>query len=82
MEPLRFCLDTIFTFNGNVYRQVKGAPMGSPVSGVIAEAVLRDLKRKAMERLKPRFWARYVDDTFVIINREDRGRFLGVLNGV
>ncbi len=56
--------------------------MGSPVSGVISEAVLRDLESKAMKNLQPRFWARYVDDTFVIIKREDKGRFLEVLNGV
>ncbi len=48
LELLRFCLDTIFKFNGNVYRQIKGTPMGSPVSGVIAETVLRDLERMAM----------------------------------
>ncbi len=82
LELLRFCLDTIFTFNGKVYRQIKGTPMGSPVSGVIAEAVLRDLERKAMENLQPRFWARYVDDTFVIIKRDDKGRFFDVLNWV
>ncbi len=81
MELLRFCLDTIFTFSGKVYRQVKGTPMGYPVLGVIAEAVLRDLESKAMEHIQLRFWARYVDDTFVIINREDKGRFLDVLNG-
>ncbi len=54
--------------------------MGSPVSGVIAGAVVRDLERKAMEHIEPGFWARYVDDTFVIIKREYKGRFLDVLN--
>ncbi len=56
--------------------------MGSPVSGVIAEAVVRDLERKAMEHIQPRFWARYVDNTFVIIKREYKGRLLDVLNWV
>ncbi len=56
--------------------------MGSPISGVIAEAVLHDLERNAMEHLQTRFWARYVDDTFVIIKREDKGRFIAVLTGV
>ncbi len=56
--------------------------MGSPVSVVITEAALRDLEGKAMKHLQPRFGARYVDDTFVIIKREDRGWFFDVLNGV
>ncbi len=52
------------------------------LSGVIAEAVLLNLEKKVMKHLQPRFWTRYVGDTFVIINREGRGRFLDVLNGV
>ncbi len=35
---------THFTFDGTTYEQVKGAPMGSPVSSVIAEAVLQELE--------------------------------------
>ncbi len=55
LELLRLCLDTGVTFNGKVYRQVKDTPMGSPVSGVIDEAVLRDLEIKDMEQCLPHF---------------------------
>ncbi len=79
---LELFMDTIFTLNGKVYRQVKDTPMGYPVSGVIAEVVLRDLEKKAMEHLQPRFWTRCVDDTFVVIKREDKSRFLDVLQGL
>ncbi|BHF73066.1 hypothetical protein SprV_0401614000 [Sparganum proliferum] len=37
---LKLCLRTYFTFDGTVDEQVKGTPMGSPISGFIAEAVL------------------------------------------
>ncbi len=44
--------------------------------------MLRDLEKKAMEHLQPRFWTRCVDDTFVVIKCDDKSRFLDVLHGV
>ncbi|BHF84825.1 hypothetical protein SprV_0902797700 [Sparganum proliferum] len=40
LQLLKFCLRTYFTFDGTIYEQVKGTPMGSPISEFIAEAVL------------------------------------------
>nr|VZI31769.1 unnamed protein product [Spirometra erinaceieuropaei] len=37
---LKLYLRTYFKFDGTIYEQVKGTPMGSPISGFIAEAVL------------------------------------------
>ncbi len=34
---------------------------------LIAEAVLRRLERAVFAVISPKFWKRYVDDTFVII---------------
>ncbi len=45
-------------------------------------SVWSDLEKKAMEHLQPRFWTLCVDNTFVVIKREDKSRFLDVLNGV
>ncbi|BHF83510.1 hypothetical protein SprV_0902665300 [Sparganum proliferum] len=67
LQLLKFCLRTYFTFDGTIYEQVKGTPMGSPISGFIAEAVLQQLEALVFQHHKPKFWARYVDDTFVII---------------
>ncbi|VDN10774.1 unnamed protein product [Dibothriocephalus latus] len=39
LQLLKFCLRTYFTFDGTIYEQVKGTPVGSPISGLIAEAV-------------------------------------------
>ncbi|BHF66573.1 hypothetical protein SprV_0200959500 [Sparganum proliferum] len=41
LQLLKFCLKTYFTFDGTIYEQVKGTPIGSPISGFIAEAVLQ-----------------------------------------
>nr|VZI18010.1 unnamed protein product [Spirometra erinaceieuropaei] len=67
---------------GTTYEQVKGTPMGSPLSGFIAEAVLQKVETLVFSTYKPKFWARYVDDTFVIIKRQMVKEFHDVLNSV
>ncbi|BHF80590.1 hypothetical protein SprV_0702371800 [Sparganum proliferum] len=82
LQLLKFCLKTYFTFDGTIYEQVKGTPMGSPISGFIAEAVLQRLESLVFQHHKPKFWARYVDDTFVVIKRDQVLTFKERLNSV
>ncbi|BHF63853.1 hypothetical protein SprV_0200684800 [Sparganum proliferum] len=70
LQLLKFCLRTYFTFNGTIYKQVKRKPMGSPISGFIAEADLQRLESPVFQHHRPKFWARYMDDTFVVIERD------------
>nr|VZI36756.1 unnamed protein product [Spirometra erinaceieuropaei] len=56
--------------------------MGSPISGFIAEAVLQRLESLVFQHHKPKFWARYVDDTFVVIDRDQLLTFKERLNVV
>nr|VZI42386.1 unnamed protein product [Spirometra erinaceieuropaei] len=55
---LKFCLRTYFTFDKTIYDQVKGKPMGSPISGFIAKAVLQRLDSLVFQQHRPKFWAR------------------------
>ncbi|BHF79912.1 hypothetical protein SprV_0702303600 [Sparganum proliferum] len=80
IELMGHCLKTFFTFEGTTYEQIKGTPMGSPISGLIAEAVLQKLERRLFEEYKPKFWARYVDDTFAIIDQDKVNYYAEVLN--
>ncbi|BHF62064.1 hypothetical protein SprV_0100504500 [Sparganum proliferum] len=82
IELVRHCLKTFFTFEGTTYEQIEGTPMGSPISGLIAEAVLQKLERRLFEEYKPKFWARYVDDTFVIIDQDKISYYAEVLNSI
>ncbi|BHF74236.1 hypothetical protein SprV_0401732100 [Sparganum proliferum] len=82
LQLLKLCLRTYFAFDGAVYEHVKGTPMGSPMSGFIAEAVLQRLESLVFQHHKPKFWARYVDDTFVIIERDQVLTFQEHLNAV
>ncbi|BHF64564.1 hypothetical protein SprV_0200756900 [Sparganum proliferum] len=82
LHLLKLCLRTYFTFDGTIYEQVKDTPMGSPISGSIAEAVLQRLESLVFQHHKPKFWARYVDDTFVVIERDQVLTFQEHLNAV
>ncbi|BHF59175.1 hypothetical protein SprV_0100213100 [Sparganum proliferum] len=82
IELIGHCIKTFFTFEGTTYEQIKGTPMGSPISGLIAEAVLQKLERRLFEEYKPKFWARNVDDTFVIIDQDKINYYAEVLNSI
>nr|VZI51679.1 unnamed protein product [Spirometra erinaceieuropaei] len=81
-ELLKFCLRTYFTFDRTIYEQVKGTPMGSPISGFTAEAVLQRLESLVFQHHRPKFWAQFVVDTFVVIVRDQVLTFKQRLNSV
>nr|VZI24562.1 unnamed protein product [Spirometra erinaceieuropaei] len=82
LQLLKLCLRTYFTFDGTIYEQVKGTPMGSQISGFIAEAVLQRLESLVFQHHRQKFWARYADDTFVVIKRDQMLTFQEHLNAV
>ncbi|BHF71020.1 hypothetical protein SprV_0401407400 [Sparganum proliferum] len=82
IQLLNFCLKTYFRFDGIMYEQVKGTPMGSLVPGLIAEAVLQQLEPLVFRHHRAKFWARYVDVTFVVIERGQVLTFKEHLNAI
>ena len=82
---LEFCLkNTYFSFQGQFFEQVEGAAMGSPVSPIEANLYMEYLEQKALSTAPdpPRFWHRYVDDTFVIHKEANKQGFLQHINSV
>ena len=82
---LEFCLkNTYFSFQGQFYEQVEGAAMGSPVSPTVANLYMEYLEQKNLSTAPhpPKFWGRYVDDTFVIHNEANKQSFLQHINSV
>ena len=64
-----FCLtSTFFQYREQLYAQVEGAAMGSPLSPVVANLFMEAFETEALENapLKPTVWLRYVDDTLVV----------------
>nr|VZI31447.1 unnamed protein product [Spirometra erinaceieuropaei] len=82
LQLLKLCLMTYFTFDGTFCEQAKGTTMGSPISGFIAEAVVQRLESLSFQHDRPKFWARYVNDTFVVIERDQVLTFQEHLNGI
>ena len=60
---------TVFSFNGTLYRQICGSPMGSCISPVVANIFMEHIERQALTTFRepPRIWLRYIDDAFCII---------------
>ena len=82
---LEFCLkNTYFSFQDQFYEQVEGAAMGSPVSPIVANLYMEYLEQKALSTAPnpPKFWCRYVDDTFVIHKEVNKQGFLQHINSV
>ncbi|BHF78071.1 hypothetical protein SprV_0602118100 [Sparganum proliferum] len=82
LQLLKSCLRTYFVIDRTIYEQVKGTPMGSPISGLIVEAVLQRLESLVFQHQRPKFWTWYVDDTFVVIERDKMLTFKERLNSV
>ena len=82
---LEFCLkNTYFSFQDQFYEQVEGAAMGSPVNPMVANLYMEYLEQKALSTAPypPRFWCRFVDDTFVIHKEVNKQGFLQHINSV
>ena len=82
---LEFCLkNTYFSFQDQFYEQVEGAAMGSPVSPIVANLYIEYLEQKALSTAPhpPRFWCRFVDDTFVIHKEVNKQDFFHHINSV
>nr|VZI46703.1 unnamed protein product [Spirometra erinaceieuropaei] len=73
---------TLFIFARETYEQIKGAPMGLPLSGLVAELVLQELEKIAFTQHEPVFWRCYVDDAFVIVKKGMLQHFHSLLNAV
>ena len=82
---LEFCLKyTYFSFQGQFFEQVEGAAMGSPLSPIVANLYMEYIQQKALSPSPhpPRFWCRFVDDTFVIHKEVNKQDFLQHINSV
>ena len=85
LDLLEFCLcNTYFLFQGQYYEQTQGAAMGSPMSPVLANLYMEAFEDRALSTAvnPPRWWKRFVDDTFVILKKDHKEEFLQHINSV
>ena len=82
---LEFCItSTYFSFHGKFYEQVEGAAMGSPLSPIVANIYMETFEVEAIRSAPspPKFWKRYVDDNFTILESSKKEEFLIHLNSI
>ncbi|XP_023209350.1 uncharacterized protein LOC111612376 [Centruroides sculpturatus] len=77
------CYTSFFAFEGNTYLQERGVPMGSPISPLLCELVLRRLESNVLSVFINDIlvYARYVDDVFNIWRNDNSAQyFLNKMN--
>ena len=83
IEPLRIATkNQLFQFEGNLYEQVDGVAMGSPLGPLMANAFMCNIEKQLeTENKMPAFFKRYVDDTLSAMpDFETASEFLTTLN--
>ena len=82
---LEFCLrSTCFVFQGQHYKQIEGAAMGSPLSPIVANIFMKEFETNPLESAPhpPSLWKRFVDDTSVIIEAQHKDEFFHHINSI
>ena len=74
-----------FIFNGSYYSQIDGVAMGSPLGPTLANLFLAYYEEKWLNdcpvQFKPKFYRRYVDDIFLLFEKQDQvKKFLRFMN--
>ena len=85
LELLTLCLNAaVFQWQDQIYQQVHGTPMGSPISVVLAELFMQKLEEDIFLNApyQPIFWKRYLDDIITVLPRDLIHVFLDYINSV
>ena len=66
-----------FTYNNKTYTQTEGLPMGSPISGILAEIYIHNIEQNHIINNnkytnKIIYWHRYVDDILLLFKGNTR----------
>ena len=72
--------NTVFSFNGQLYRQIDGCGMGNPLSPVLANIFMCKFEEDVVIPSSPPFYDRYVDDCFTKRSKSQPDTLLESLN--
>ena len=78
------CTKTIFSLNGQLYRQTDGVSMGSPLGPTLANIIMTEFEELIIKPLinsgTIKFYKRYVDDTLILTKPSDLTNILSKFN--
>jgi hypothetical protein len=67
-------------FMGVVYHQLTGTAMGTPAAVMYADIVLAYLEHPVLNRVKPLYYGRYLDDIFCLLHQKDKDDIIKLFN--
>jgi hypothetical protein len=71
---------TYFTYEGRIYKQKAGLPMGCAVSGIVAILFLEGIEQRALAQFaRCPLFLRYVDDCYALVKNGEEARELHTL---
>ena len=85
MNALDLCLDnTYLRFRKTFYCQIFGVAMGSPISVIMANLVIKSIKNKTLKDFASphHIWLRYIDDTLVVLKKSEVASFHKFINDI
>ncbi|XP_072037613.1 uncharacterized protein [Amphiura filiformis] len=86
IELLTICLKTTyFSYNNKFFIQQYGCAMGSAVSPIVVNIYMENFEQIVLDKYPgnpPKLWLRYVDDTFVVIDRNEAAAVYKFINEV
>ena len=69
-----------YTVNSRLIKQIDGNPMGGPISVVFADIYMCKMEDYVVAPIKPIFYKRYVEDTYVRRKRNTKDELFENLN--
>merc|ERR1712240_470976 len=73
-----------FVFDNTIYEQKDGVSMGASLGPVLANIIMTELENKVVDKLvqngRIKFYARYVDDTLLLVKPDDVDEILQEFN--
>ena len=84
IKLMKLATQGMFLYNGELFKQIDGVAMGSPLGPTLANFFLANLKNKLLNETNgfyPKLYLRYVDDVFAIFGDNlSIKKFLNLLN--
>ena len=86
VELITICLKTTyFSYNNKFFLQQHGCAIGSAVSPIVVSLYMERFEQEVFRNYPgtpPSLWVRYIDDTFIIINKNESDNFFKYINEV
>ena len=62
---MKLTKECVFSINNRLIKQIDGCPMGGPISVVFSDIYVSKMEEDIVTPMKPHFYKRYVDDTYI-----------------